>query len=35
VGPEADAALTEALQIDPSVKDFLITWLKEEFNVSL
>ena len=35
VGAEANAALTEALEIDPSVKDFLVTWLKQEFNVSM
>ena len=35
VGADADAALTEALKIDPSVKDYLTNWLKQEFNVSL
>lgn len=35
VGPAADAALAEALQIDPSVKEYLVTWLKDEFNVTL
>lgn len=35
VGAEADAALTEALQIDPAVREFLVTWLRDTFNVSL
>lgn len=35
VGPEADAALKQALEIDPAVRDYLINWLKEEFNAAL
>lgn len=35
VGQEADAALTEALQIDPAVRDFLINWLAEDYDVRL
>ncbi|WP_417627153.1 tricarboxylate transporter [Pararhodobacter aggregans] len=34
VGAEADAALTRALQIDPAVRDYLVSWLRDEFNVS-
>ncbi|MCB1487423.1 MAG: tricarboxylate transporter [Bauldia sp.] len=35
VGPEADAALTEALQIDPAIRDFLINWLAEDYDVRI
>lgn len=35
VGPEADAALTEALQIDPAVREFLISWLSEDYDVRM
>ncbi|WP_413204258.1 Bug family tripartite tricarboxylate transporter substrate binding protein [Rhodospirillum sp. A1_3_36] len=34
-GPKADAALKQALKIDPAVRDYLITWLKDKFNVAL
>ncbi|MCW1934940.1 type 2 periplasmic-binding domain-containing protein [Pararhodobacter zhoushanensis] len=35
VGAEADAALTQALEIDPAVREYLVTWLRDEFNVNL
>lgn len=33
VGAEADAALTEALQIDQETRDFLTNWLSEDYSV--
>ncbi|HPE61227.1 MAG TPA: tricarboxylate transporter [Thiolinea sp.] len=35
VGPEADAALKEALTLDPGVRDFLTNWLSEDYNVRM
>ena len=33
VGPEADAALTEALQVDPETRAFLTDWLSTDYDV--
>lgn len=35
VGPEADAALKEALTLDPAIRDFLTNWLSEDYNVRM
>lgn len=35
VGPEADAALKEALTLDPGIREFLTNWLAEDYNVRM
>lgn len=35
VGPAADAALKEALTIDPKIREFLTNWLSEDYNVRM
>lgn len=33
VGTDADAALQAALSVDPAIRDFLTTWLSEDYSV--
>lgn len=35
VGAEADAALKEALTVDPAIREFLTNWLAEDYNVRM
>lgn len=35
VGEEADAALNEALTLDPGIREFLTNWLVEDYNVRM